>query len=453
VLLTIGSAVIVLGVLIFVHELGHFLAAKSVGIAVLRFSFGLGPKTRLAFRRGETEYCVSWIPFGGYVKMAGLEEEGGTRLEGPREHADVAPGRTFDAKPLWARVWVISAGVLMNALFAVLVYAVLAGVYGVARDDTTTIGEVRAENLPMGAGALTAIRPGERILRINGDTVVGWNDVAEALLTSAETPVRIELEGRAEAVLVDVPLAEQEARLAVVRALQPWHQPVIGDVMPGWPAAAAGLRAGDRILAAGGDTVPAWEVLVRRIEESAERQLELVVERDARRLTVTVTPRATEVAAPDGTRRSVGRVGLTSWRPVERFGVLGSLAQGARDAANAGGLVLFTLKGLLTGQLSPKDLGGPILIGQLSGEAARLGLEAFLGFMALFSMNLAVLNILPIPVLDGGHLVFLAIEGIRRRPLSVEQRTRLTQLGMIVLVAIMLLAIANDVTRLVERFF
>jgi regulator of sigma E protease len=453
VLLTIGAAIIVLGVLIFVHELGHFLAAKSVGIAVLRFSFGLGPRTPLAITRGETEYCISWVPFGGYVKMAGLEEEGtaGT-IEGPREDAHIPPERTFDAKPLWARIWVISAGVVMNALFAAVVYAVLAGVYGVATDPTTTIGEVRADALPMGAAPVATIQPGDRLIRINGDTVTGWDDVQSAFLTSEPTPLRLEFAGR-EPVLVDVPLREQENRLAVLNALVPWHEPVIGDVVPGFPAASAGVQRGDRVLRVDGDSIPAWERFVRAVEGSPGRPLAVILLRDGAEVALTLTPRATSVRGPDGGTRSVGKVGLSPYFPVERFGALGAVRQGAVQAAAAGGLVLFTLKGLVTGALSPKDLGGPILIGQLSGEAARLGLDAFFGFMALFSMNLAVLNLLPIPVLDGGHLVFLAIEGIRRRPLSPAQRQRLTQLGFVVLLAIMALAVANDITRLVERFF
>jgi regulator of sigma E protease len=463
-LLTVGAAIVVLGVLIFVHELGHFLAAKSVGIAVLRFSFGLGPKTPLAWKVGETEYCLSWIPFGGFVQMAGAMDDEAAALEGEREDAHVPVERTFDAKPLLARVWVISAGVLMNTVFAVAVYALLAGMYGVATDPSTTVAAVRTESLPRGAAPLATLLPGDRIVRINGDTMTGWGDIEEALLTSETTPIRIEVAGRTEAVLVDVPLREQADRVALVRALTPRHEPVIGEVLAGYPAAAAGLLPNDRILVAGTDSITAWEQFVRAVERSPDQPLFVVVRRAGADVEVTVTPRAVEVAgrdsaaAPDGdgfvsVRRTVGRIGVAPYFPVEHFGVVGSLGQGVRRAADAGGLVLFTLKGLVTGALSPRDLGGPILVGQLSGEAARLGPEAFLGFMALFSMNLAVLNLLPIPVLDGGHLVFLAIEGVRRRPLSVEQRARLTRIGFVVLVGIMLLALTNDITRVVQKLF
>jgi regulator of sigma E protease len=449
VLIAIGAGIVVLGVLIFVHELGHFLAAKSVDIAVLRFSFGLGPRTRIGMKIGETDYCLSWIPFGGYVKMAGLEDEGPAgALEGSREDAGIPRERTFDAKPLWARVWVISAGVLMNAVFAVAVYAVLAATYGVAHDPTVTVGEVRTADLPMGAAPLATLQPGDRILRINGDTMTGWLDIQDALLRAERTPIRIEVAGRAQPVLVDVPLSEQDNRAKLLRALVPWHEPVVGEVLPGHPAQRAGLRRGDRILLAGTDTIPAWERFVRVVEQSAGQAVELAILRDGRRVEAAVTPRATRVTGPDGRSRTVGRIGVSPLVPVERFGAVGALGQGLRQAGSAGGIILFTLKGLLLGQLSARDLGGPILVGQLSGEVARLGIEPFLSFMALFSINLAILNLLPIPVLDGGHLVFLFIEGIRRRPLSIRQRQMATQIGFFVLVGIMLLALSNDVLRL-----
>jgi regulator of sigma E protease len=446
VLLAIAAGIVVLGVLIFVHELGHFLAAKSVGIAVHRFSFGLGPVTPLRMQRGETEYCVSWVPFGGYVKMAGLEDE---PLEGAAA-PPTAPERTFDAKPLWARVWVISAGVLMNALFGVAVYAGLAAAAGVAEDRTVTVGEVDTLRLPMGAAPVATLRPGDRIIRINGDTMRTWTDIQRALLTTAQSPIRIEVAFRAEPVLADVPVGEQEARMALVRAVVPWHQPVLGTVFPGQPAAVAGLRSGDKILRVNGDTVLSWERLVRVIQASAERALNLTVQRGTEFLAVQVTPQPRTERTAGGEARTVGKIGASPMIEHRRFGVVGALGEGVRQAASAAGLVLFTLKGIVLGQLSPRDIGGPIFITQLSGEVARMGIEPFLSFMALFSVNLAVLNLLPIPVLDGGHLVFLAIEGVRRRPLSVAQRQRLTQLGLFVLFGLMILAVVNDVGRLIR---
>ena len=449
-LVDIVAGVVVIGVLIFVHELGHFLAAKSVGIAVLRFSFGLGPRTPIGVKIGETDYCLSWIPFGGFVKMAGVEEEGASgAMEGGKVEADVPLERTFDAKPLWARIFVISAGVLMNAAFAVAIYIAVAGAYGAPVDNTVTVGRVDSTALPLGARGLATLRPGDRILRVNGDSMSGWGDIQDALYGAAGARITVAVAGRADPILLDVPRSEETSRAALVNALEPRHEPLIGDVVPGRPAAAAGLRPGDRVVAAGGDSVASWEAMQRLIERSAGRTLPLVVERAGRPLRVTVTPQATAVRdAVTGKRRTVGRIGIGPVIPIRHFGAWGSVVQGLRQTGSAAGIILYTLKGLLTGQVSARDLGGPILVGQLAGEVVRLGLQSFLAFVALFSINLAILNLLPIPVLDGGHLLFLAIEGARGRPLSVQQRQRWTQVGFFVLVGIMVLALSNDVLRL-----
>ena len=449
-LVAIVAGVIVIGVLIFVHELGHFLAAKAVGIAVLRFSFGLGPRTPVGITVGETDYCISWIPFGGFVKMAGLEEEGAPGgLEGARQEREVPPERTFDAKPLWARMVVILAGVIMNAAFAFVIYTAIARAYGVPYEPTVTVGAVDATRLPLGAAAMRSLQPGDRIARVNGDSMATWGDVQSALLTASGSRITIEVAGRSAPILLDVARSDEAARDSLVSAVRPWRAAVIGAVSGGQPAARAGLQVGDTVVAAGGAPVASWDAMVGIIESSAGRPLDLVVKRGTQELKVALTPQATRVRdAASGETRSVGRIGIGIYLPIHRLGWIASLGDGFGQTRRAAGLILFTLKGFFTGQVSVRDLGGPILVGQLSGEVVRLGLEAFLSFLALFSVNLAILNLLPIPVLDGGHIVFLVIEGVRGRPLSLAQRQRLTQIGFFVLVGIMALALANDFLRL-----
>jgi len=449
-LVSIVAGIVVLGVLIFVHEAGHFLAAKAVGIAVLRFSFGLGPRTPLGVKIGETDYCLSWIPFGGFVKMAGVEEEGApAAVEGGTIEADVPVERTFDAKPLWARIFVILAGVLMNAVFAIAIYVGVAGAYGASVDPTVTVGGVDTTALPLGAHPLTALKAGDRIVRIDGDSVTGWQDIQERLYTAPGTRITIQVAGRATPILLDVPSSESDSRAALVNALEPMHRPVVGELEPGSPAASAGLRTGDSIVAVGGAAIASWEQLVRAIQPSWGKPVRIDVARAGRPVELTVTPRPTVVHdQPGGKARTVGRIGIGLVLEVRHFGAVGSAREGLREAGRGAGLILFTLKGLVTGQVSAREIGGPILIGQLAGEVVRAGFREFLAFVALLSINLAILNLLPIPVLDGGHLLFLAVEGVRGRPLSVEQRQRLTQVGFFVLVAIMLLAVGNDVLRL-----
>ncbi len=449
-LVAIVAGIVVIGVLIFVHELGHFLAAKAVGIAVLRFSFGLGPRTPIGVRIGETDYCLSWIPFGGFVKMAGLEEEGAPgALEGARQEIEVAPERTFDAKPLWARIVVILAGVAMNALFALALYFAVAKAYGVSYDPTVTVGSVDASRLPMGAAGLRTLQPGDRIARVNGDTVRSWDEILRALLTARGSRLTIEVAGRSAPILADV-RADEASRDSLAGAIQAWHEPVLGSVVSGEPAALAGLRAGDRVVAAGGHAVPSWEVLVGIIQGSAGRPLALEIRRGGEDLHVTVTPKAARTRdLVTGESRTVGKIWVGPQDfPSRRLGWIAAADAGLRQTVRAGGVILWTLKGLFTGAVSVRDIGGPILVGQMSGEFVQRGFDWFLGFIALFSVNLAILNLLPIPVLDGGHIVFLAVEGIRGRPLSLEQRQRLTQIGFFVLVGIMALALGNDFLRL-----
>lgn len=234
----------------------------------------------------------------------------------------------------------------------------------------------------------------------------------------------------------------------LLQALNPGYAPIVGMVIKGQPAAVAGLREGDRIVAVDGTSVRAWHEVVMAVRERPGMATDLTVERDGATMPVRIVPAPEEITDADGTIQTIGRIGAGVEIPRERPGLLGAIGHGLSETWNVVYLILDFLRDLFTGDASPRSLGGPIMIGQMSGEVARAGIEAFLSFMAIFSVNLAVLNLLPIPVLDGGHLLFLAIEAVRGRALSFEQRLRFTQVGFIVVVAIMVWAIANDVLRL-----
>ncbi len=456
-LLSVAAFVVVIGVLIFVHEAGHFLAAKAVGIQVLRFSLGFG-RPFLAWRRGETEYWLSWLPIGGYVKMAGLEEqeqEGLTgSVEGGKSDIPVDPARAFDKKPLWARAVVLVAGVTMNVVLAFVVYTGLAATVGVSRTNTTQVDTVWSSLLPPGARALGTLRRGERIVAINGDSVATWEDM-EAKLATLPAPLRITVAGRASPLMVDVPRA-QEARGAVIRAIDFYFPSRIETVQPGLPGDRAGLKAGDLVVRANGDTVESWLQFTRIIRASVHRPVNVNVVRNGRAVSVVVVPERRY--GPDShTEQEVayGFAGIGVVTPVshQRFGLFGAVGVGARNTAASAGLIVSFLKGLVSGELSLRQLGGPIAIGQQSGQAARAGWEVFLTFMAFISVNLAVLNLLPVPILDGGQLVFLVAEAIRRRPLSLALRVRLTQVGFVLILGLMLLATSNDLVRLFNSVF
>lgn len=452
-LLTIAAFVVILGVLIFVHEAGHFLAAKAMGVQVLRFSLGFG-RPILSWRRGDTEYWVSWIPLGGYVKMAGLEEDAVTgQVEGGRAAVPVDPARAFDRKPVWARMIVILAGVTMNMVLAYLIYVGIAATLGAPKLATTQVDSVTTTALPTRAEALAALRFGDRIVRINGDTVRTWNDVMDRIIAGPEE-LRFEVAGRAAPLPVRLGDADFATRQALAQALVPLVPPRLGLVEPGRPAIRAGLRPGDLILRANGDTMRSWSEVLVAVWHSPGRPLRLDILREGVTTQVTVTPETRTDADPDPPRPAVyGAIGAGSDPPtVHVREPLGrALVSGAEETVIRGALVLSFLKGLVLGELSVREVGGPILVGQISGQVARLGLDWFLGFMAFFSINLAILNLLPIPILDGGQVVFLLAEAARRKPLSVKLRARLTHIGFVVLLAIMFLAIANDVLRVLPR--
>lgn len=471
---TVLATLIVLGVLILVHELGHFWAAKAVGIRVERFSIGLGPRV-LGFRRGETEYVISAIPLGGYVKMGGMDDEVMEAIEGgksgsagsddpnedgvgshvPDDAATQEPDpRGFDAKPIWARTLVISAGVIMNLLFAFVAYTAVAAIWGLQETDTTRLGMVRVEALPSGAEALASLQPGATLTSVAGMELRHWGDLREAISQAPEGTVEFQTTDPVGSVTVTLRSidADPEARVALVRALLPWQDPVIGAVVPGGPADDAGIRAGDRILSVEGTPVETWWDFQNQVTGRPELRTEVLLARDGGEVVRAATPQEASAADPvTGEVQTVGRMGVypepqdVTYIPV---GPGEALALGTQETIQVSGLILGFLRDLFTGGISPRSLGSIVTIGEASGDAAEAGPAMFIRFMAFFSINLAILNLLPIPVLDGGHLVFLAIEAVRGRALSVEQRMRWSQVGFVVIMGIMLLALSNDFLRL-----
>lgn len=450
--MTVLATVIVLGVLIFVHELGHFWAAKAVGIEVQRFSIGLGPKV-FGFRRGETEYVLSAIPLGGYVKMGGMDDEVMERIEGgevagpPREPSP----RDFDQKPIWARSLVISAGVIMNMLFALGVYTFLAAQYGVQHIDSTRIGAIQGQSLPPGTEALASVEPGSRIVRIGGEPARYWDDVQRGLLYGEPGPLTIDLVEPTRSIEIRVPVTEEE-RLSLTSSVQIWFEAGAGFIEPGTPAARADIEVGDRFVAVDGEPTLNWSAFVDQIEARPGQRITLTIEREGRQIERNVTLNEERVDHADGTVGYVGKIGLTAPAPPVVYSEVSfaqAMVTGWNETVGTTRLILEFLKRLVTLDISPRSVGSIVTIGQASGDAAEEGLDMFLRFMALFSVNLAVLNLLPIPVLDGGHLVFLAIEAIRGgRALSVEQRLRWSNVGFLIIVGIMLWALSNDFLRL-----
>ena len=464
--MTILATIVVLGVLIFVHELGHFMAAKSVGIEVQRFSIGLGP-TMFGFRRGETEYVISWVPLGGYVKMGGMDDEmmglEGAPGEEEREEREVADQprqprpSDFDAKPIWARTLVISAGVIMNMLFAFVVYTGVNARWGLQELAEHRVGRVVPELLPPGAEALSEWPSGARLVSIGGVQVNHAGDVRDGFLEAPAGPLAIVTDEPRMEVEIDLTSDPQERVRILQDGLLLWVDAEAGLLVPGDPAARSGMEAGDRMLVAGGVPITNWWDFVDAVEAHPDIPMEVTLEREGRSLTLSVTPEATQEEDPvTGETVTVGKIGI--YGPVGELvysdvSLTEAVQLGYAETVGVSRQILGFVRDLFTGGVSLRSLGSIGTIGSVAGQAAELGLEYYLRFMALFSINLAILNLLPIPVLDGGHLVFLGIEAVRGKALSVETRMRWTQVGVAVVLGIMLLALSNDLLTYIPELF
>ncbi|MBW3660456.1 MAG: RIP metalloprotease RseP [Gemmatimonadetes bacterium] len=454
---TLLLTVLVLAVLVFVHELGHFVAAKWAGIAVPRFSIGLGPRV-VGFRFGETDYCLSAIPFGGYVKMAGMEgEEAFESLEGGPEHEDdeeaelergVPPERRFESKSRWWRLAVLSAGVAMNFALGWVIYVGLAWSEGIPTIDGTTVAGVDSAALAE-YPALQALPSGATIVAVGGEPVENWYELTQGI-ADGQGPLTLGLESGET---VEVPVAEDE-RGALAVSIQPLVPPRIAEVESGSPADRAGLRPGDRIVSVDGVEIVSFGDISGIVRERPNQVVPVTVVRsaDGQERTVSLTVRVGSQKAPrttDGKFVDTGYLGVGTDIGRVELSPVGALVTGTRASIRAGTLIVDGLYQLVTGRVSMRSLGGPVAIGQLTGHFARQGASSLFAWVALFSINLAILNLLPIPVLDGGHIFFLGIEAARGRPLSMKQKMRWSQVGLAFLVLLMAWAFTADILRLV----
>ena len=449
---TLILTILVLGVLVFVHELGHFVTAKWAGVGVPRFSIGLGPRV-VGVQVGETDYCLSAIPFGGYVKMAGMEgEEAFEGLEGGASEEDsspVPPEKRFENKSVAWRLAILSAGVLMNFVLGWLIYVGLAWRDGIPTVDGTRVAAVDS----MVAGAHPGIEGlvGEEIATVEGRPVSNWLELSEAAFGVDDAELELGLASGRE---LEIPVSGQGDRERILFGLVPLVSSVIEEVQDESPAARAGIEPGDRIVSIDGIETASFDRLSEVVRERPDRILPVVVERvvdgQPRRMTLTVetgvekAPRAT-----DGKFVDVGVLGVGAKIERIRLGPGEAVVAGTQAAGRASMLILGGLYDIVTGGVSLKAVGGPVAIGQLTGHFARQGVSSLLGWVALFSINLAILNLLPIPVLDGGHILFLGIEASRGRPLSTNQKLRLSQVGLAFLVLLMAWAFTADILRIV----
>jgi regulator of sigma E protease len=440
--------VVVIGILILVHELGHFFVARWTGVGVERFSIGFGP-VLLRWRGKETEYVLSAIPMGGYVKMVGEENplEGGG---GPMVDAS----RAFTGKPLWARFLIVFAGPAMNLVLAVVIFAVVLATLGRAVWPAV-VGKV-AETSP---AATAGLRTGDTIVAVNGQSVAYWEDLDRAIVRSNGRPLELRMRrGEAELTAVVTPRLRtlpdpvfREPREVWDLGAGPQLLPVITSVGPGSPAERAGLKPGDVVTTVAGQPLYTHEDLLEAIRTRPRQSFALTVERDGQPLPLTVTPEPVTERPPTGEEIVVGKIQAGLAPKAVKFEPYSPLTAIWQGGVKTWDMTVLTTKGLwklVTRQLDLSNIGGPIQIAAETTRQANEGLVSVAVFVAIISVNLAVLNLLPIPMLDGGHLLFFLIEAILGRPLSLRKREVAQQVGFVLLMMIMVFALYNDLTRL-----
>lgn len=423
-----AGLVITLSILIFVHELGHFLAAKRTGVRVEKFSIGFGPRL-LGFRKGETEYVVSAIPFGGYVRMAGEDPE-----------APAAGGDwEFLAKNKKTRALIIVAGPAMNILLSIVIIAFIAGFQGIE-----TVGPVLEITVDKGSPADSAgFRERDLIVTVGGDSVVTWTELDRLLVAGMGTQLEIAYERAGHPGTTWVDLGDTKSISDV--GIGVFYEPMIGDVAWRGPAYSAGLRGGDKVVDIDGEPITSWDGLRQRVLASPGQEMVFTWERGSQRMSSTVVPKH---------RGEYGVIEATPWLETARSSLLGSIASGVEVTMWAAGQITQITKffgELLQGRATTEAVGGPIRIGQIAGDALRWGISNFLWFLALISAQLAILNLVPVPVLDGGHLLLLGIETLTRKPITTRQRVIAHQIGFAFLFSLMILVTLFDISRFFGR--
>ena len=445
---TVVSFVIVIGILILIHELGHFIVARLTGVGVERFSIGFGP-VLFRWRGKETEYCLSAIPMGGYVKMLGEENplEGGGSLA-------YDPKKAFALKPLWARFLIVFAGPAMNFVLAAVIAAVVLATVGRAVWPPA-VGRV-ADNGPAAAAGL---RSGDVITAINGRPVAYWEDVDRAVAASEGRALQLSAKRGDETQPRSVMPQRTTVQDPILRETKttwdigagPQSVPQISSVGPGSPAEAAGLQPGDVVVSIAGKRVYTADDLVQTIRAHPRQMLPVEIERDGRRVTVNVTPNAEEEKAASGETSQVGRIQAGIGSKAVMFVAYNPVFALWHGATWTKDMTVVTIKGfwkLVVGTIDRSNIGGPIQIASMAGQQAREGLGPLAMFTAIISVNLAVLNLLPVPMLDGGHLFFFVLEAGLGRPLSLRKREAAQQLGFVLLMLLMVYALYNDLVRI-----
>lgn len=455
-MMTLLAFIITLAILVVVHEFGHFQVARWCGVRVLKFSFGFG-KLIYAKKMGrdETEFLISALPLGGYVKMLDERELSEDELKSYTK-ADLA--RAFNRQSVWKRILIVLAGPVANLLLAILLYWILMaqGVTGIKPE----LGDIQSNT----AAERAAFKGGDVISQVAGKSVSTWQDVQWIMLERAIKSSSINIQTTA----ADGTTAHHDLQLSGLNKedfegdflsklglhpKQPKLSAVIGRLIENSPAEKAGLRVGDLVVAANGLHISDWQALVAEIQAHPSQKLRLDIKRDQQAFSLEVVPDAVkengEFKGQIGAALKVDEQALFSFLVTQHYSLLEALQKAAYKTWETSIFSLKMLANMLTGYVSVKTISGPVTIANYAGQSAHLGLKAFVGFLAMISISLGVLNLLPIPVLDGGHLLYYIVEIVKGSPVSEKTMEIGQRIGMFILMLLMTCALYNDINRLI----
>jgi regulator of sigma E protease len=448
--MTLLWAVILFGLLIFFHELGHFILAKLVGVKVLKFSLGFGPKL-IGKKIGETEYLISAIPLGGYVKPLG--EEPGEEL------TEEDKPRAFTSQTVWKRMAIVLAGPVFNLVLAFLIFfAFLSLNHPVEIPDfdalSPKIVNVSEDSPAMSAG----LRVNDIVTAINGKDISTWIEMEGTILENPGKEVLLQV--KRDGTVIDIKITPEPDtitdmegnEIVVGRIGISRRASIIGEVFEDTPARKAGLKKNDTVVSIDGVPVPDWKKMSSILSKSPGREVVMKVMREGRMLDIKVTPEPKIARDSDGNEITVGRIGISSksaFRVIQSDAFWQAPFKALQAVYEWCVVTLEIVVKLFSGSVSAKQLGGPILIVDAAAKAAAVGAFTYFNFIAIISINLAILNLMPVPVLDGGHIMFLSVEALRGKPLSDNLMMVANRIGMALLLLLITFVFYNDIVRIV----
>lgn len=452
------TAAVFLGVLtlvVFVHEMGHFLVARWCGVTVTTFSVGFGKELWGFEDRHGTRWRIAAIPIGGYVKFMD-DENAASQPSQDRRSEGAAPEGAFHNKPVWQRALVVAAGPFANFVFAAVIYTALNLTIGV-RTVTARIDQV----VPGMPAAEAGLRPGDVITAIDGWAIEGLDDVVRIVGTNGGTALDIEVDRQGQRVTASVTPVVKEQRDDLGVTLRVGDIGIrrdvsarVGEVVPDMPAARAGLEPGDLITAIDGKPIKSFDDIVQIVAGAADKDLLITIRRGEETREVHVTPARTPQKDASGKVVMRGKIGVAPEPPQPHpVGPFSALRLGVKETTGVITQTFYGITDLFKGRQGLDQVGGPIMMAEVTARVLDHGLEWVLRLMAFFSANIGLLNLLPIPVLDGGHLMFYGIEAVRRRPLSPRAQEIGFRIGMAVVLTLMLFATSNDLFRVGKRLF